>query len=61
MTCQLQNLTVEYADLLLDAVPGSSIGLTTAIRSGRPSKFGTADYETEVLKDTTDLILQHHA
>src|SRR6516162_6490121 len=69
MTCQLQNLTIEIVSLLLDSLTcleqrpdhGNQLG---AILDqflgphGKDIEFGTADHETDVLEQATDLVLE---
>src|SRR5262245_61420257 len=69
MTCQLQNLTIEIVSLLLDGLTcleqrpdrGNQLG---AILDqflgphGKDIEFGTADHETDVLEQATDLVLE---
>src|SRR5215471_7225018 len=69
MTCQLQNLTIETVRPLLDGLtcleqrPDHSNQLRT-IRDqflgshGKDIEFGTADHETDVLEQATDLVLE---
>src|SRR5262249_53092039 len=69
ITCQLQNLTIEIVSLLLDGLTcleqrpdhGNQLG---AILDqflgphGKDIEFGTADHETDVLEQATDLVLE---
>src|SRR5262245_28204571 len=69
ITCQLQNLTVEIADLLFDSFarleqrPDRGYQLGTILDQflgshGKDIELGTADHKTEVLEHATDLILE---
>src|SRR5262245_61269964 len=69
IACQLQNLTIEIVGLLLDGLtcleqrPDYSDQLGTILDQflGPHSKdieLGTADHETDVLKQATDLVLE---
>src|SRR5258706_4815083 len=68
MTCQLQNLTVEIVSLLLDGLTcleqrpdhGNQLGAILDQVLGPHRKdieLGTADHETDVLEQATDLVL----
>src|SRR5437660_7452492 len=69
ITCQLQNLTIEIVGLLLDGLtcleqrPNHSHQLGTIFAQflgshGKDIELGTADHETDVLEQATDLVLE---
>src|SRR2546423_2897984 len=69
ITCQLQNLTVEIVSLLLDGLTcleqrpdhGNQLGTILDQFLGPHRKdieLGTADHETDVLEQATDLVLE---
>src|SRR5258705_3461842 len=69
MTCQLQNLAIEIDSLLLDGLTcleqrpdhGNQLGaiLDQFLRPHRKDiELGTADHETDVLEQATDLVLE---
>src|SRR5712675_975915 len=69
LTRQLQNLTVEIVDLLLDGLtcleqrPDHSDQLGTVLDQflgphGKDIELGTADHETDVLEQAADLVLE---
>src|SRR5436190_633167 len=69
ITCQLQNLTIEIVGLLLDGLtcleqrPNHSHQLGTILDQflgshGKDIELGTADHETDVLEQATDLVLE---
>src|SRR5262249_56526026 len=69
MTCQFQNLTIEIVSLLLDGMTcleqrpdySDQLGAILDQFLGPHSKnieLGTADHETDVLEQATDLVLE---
>jgi len=68
MTCQLENLTIEIVSLLLDGLTcleqrpdhGNQLGAILDQFLGPHRKdveLGSADYQTDVLEQATDLVL----
>src|SRR5215831_10014077 len=69
ITCQLQNLTIEIVRLLLDGLtcleqrPNHSDQLGAILDQflrphGKDIELGTADYETDILEQAADLVLE---